>query len=108
MSDSSGFRFGVDRLLDDSGLREALSDRRVAVLAHPASVTSALDHSVDALVHLGLHITALFGPQHGYRGDKQDNMVESADEIDAVHGVLCGAVLRCGLDIVHTVCGRSV
>ncbi|MBL8533037.1 MAG: DUF1343 domain-containing protein [Betaproteobacteria bacterium] len=81
-------KFGIDRLLDDAALRRPLENRRVALLAHPASVTADLTHSLDALATLpGLNITAAFGPQHGLRGDKQDNMVESPDYEDPVHGV---------------------
>ena len=71
--------FGIDRLLADAELRRPLEGKRVALLAHPASVTRDLTHSLDALVAAGLKITAAFGPQHGLRGDKQDNMVESDD-----------------------------
>ena len=81
-------KFGIDRLLDDAALRRPLVNRRVALLAHPASVTADLTHSLDALATLPeLNITAAFGPQHGLRGDKQDNMVESPDFEDPVHGV---------------------
>ncbi|MBP7711254.1 MAG: DUF1343 domain-containing protein [Gammaproteobacteria bacterium] len=81
-------RFGIDRLLDEPALRAPLANRRVALLAHPASVTWDLRHSLDALVALGdLRVTAAFGPQHGLRGDKQDNMMESPDFTDPVHGV---------------------
>jgi uncharacterized protein YbbC (DUF1343 family) len=77
---------GIDRLLDDAALRRPLEGRRVALLAHPASVTRDLTHSIDALAALGtLRLTAGFGPQHGMRGDKQDNMVESQDYRDPVH-----------------------
>ena len=81
-------KFGLDRLLEDSELRKPLAGRRVALLAHPASVTPDLTHSLDALVSLrDLRITAAFGPQHGLRGDKQDNMVESPDFRDPAHGI---------------------
>ena len=81
-------KFGIDRLLEDRALRRALEGKRVALLAHPASVTADLRHSLDALAALGeLEISAAFGPQHGLRGDKQDNMVESADFIDPVHRI---------------------
>ncbi len=80
--------FGVDRLLTEPALRAALAGRRVAVLAHPASVTRELSHTLDALESLpDLRITSAFGPQHGLRGDKQDNMIESPDFHDPVHGV---------------------
>src|SRR5919112_5523612 len=80
--------FGLDRLLADPALRSPLKGKRVALLAHPASVTKDLTHSLDALAALGdIRITAAFGPQHGLRGDKQDNMVESPDFIDPEHQI---------------------
>jgi uncharacterized protein YbbC (DUF1343 family) len=81
-------KFGLDRLLSDPALRAPLAGKRVALLAHPASVTADLTHALDALMACGdLNITAAFGPQHGLRGDKQDNMVESPDFNDPVHGI---------------------
>jgi uncharacterized protein YbbC (DUF1343 family) len=79
--------FGIDRLLAEPELRRRLEGKRVALLAHPASVTRDLMHSLDALVGAGLNVTAAFGPQHGLRGDKQDNMVESDDFTDPVHRI---------------------
>jgi uncharacterized protein YbbC (DUF1343 family) len=79
--------FGIDRLLADAELRRPLEGQRVALLAHPASVTRDLTHSLDALAATGIKLTAAFGPQHGLRGDKQDNMVESEDFTDPVHGI---------------------
>ena len=80
-------KFGIDRLLADPALLRQLEGRRVALIAHPASVTADLTHSLDALIGAGVNITSAFGPQHGLKGDKQDNMVESADEIDARYGI---------------------
>ena len=81
-------KFGIDRLLADPALRRPLHGQRVAVLAHPASVTADLVHSLDALIGCGdVNVTAAFGPQHGLRGDKQDNMIESPDFTDPVHGI---------------------
>lgn len=81
-------QFGLDRLLAESALREPLQGRRVALLAHPASVMRDLTHALDALAALpDVNVTAAFGPQHGLRGDKQDNMVESPDYEDPVHGI---------------------
>ena len=81
-------KFGIDRLLDEPELRKPLAGRRVALLAHPASLTRNLFHSLDALAALGdVRMSAAFGPQHGLRGDKQDNMVESPDYSDPVHGI---------------------
>jgi uncharacterized protein YbbC (DUF1343 family) len=81
-------KFGIDRLLADPALRAPLVGKRIALLAHPASVTEDLTHSLDALSAFDdLKVTAAFGPQHGLRGDKQDNMVESEDFTDPVHGI---------------------
>jgi uncharacterized protein YbbC (DUF1343 family) len=81
-------KFGIDRLLEDPALRKPLAGRRVGLLAHPASVTRALVHSLDALAALeDVRVTVAFGPQHGLRGDKQDNMVESPDFTDPAHGI---------------------
>ena len=79
--------FGIDRLLADPELRKPLEGRRVALLAHPASVTRDLSHSLDALVAAGVNISAVFGPQHGVRGDLQDNMMESPDFTDPKYNV---------------------
>jgi uncharacterized protein YbbC (DUF1343 family) len=81
-------KFGLDRLIEHASLRRPLAGRRVALLAHPASVTRELAHSLDALAMLPeVRLSAAFGPQHGLRGDKQDNMVESEDFIDPVHRI---------------------
>ena len=92
-------KFGVDRLISEPNLRRRLAGRRLALLAHPASVTADLRHSLDALAAFPeLRLSAAFGPQHGLRGDKQDNMIESPDFLDPLLGVpvysLYGAVRR--------------
>ncbi|TZG25157.1 exo-beta-N-acetylmuramidase NamZ family protein [Sphingomonas montanisoli] len=79
--------FGIDRLLADPTLRKPLEGNRVSLLAHPASVTADLTHSLDALVAAGINISAVFGPQHGVRGDLQDNMMESPDFTDPTYGM---------------------
>ncbi|TXC69064.1 DUF1343 domain-containing protein [Sphingorhabdus soli] len=79
---------GLDRLIADPALRAPLTGQRVALLAHPASVTADLTHAIDALGACDeIDLTAAFGPQHGLRGDKQDNMVETEDFIDPIHGI---------------------
>lgn len=81
-------QFGIDRLITDPQLRQALAHKRVALLAHPASVTANLTHTLDALAQLPeVKLTAALGPQHGLRGDKQDNMMESPDFIDPQLGI---------------------
>lgn len=81
-------KFGIDRLLDDPNLRAPLTEKRVGLLAHPASVTQDLTHTLDALAGLpDIKLSAAFGPQHGLRGDKQDNMMESPDFIDPALGI---------------------
>jgi uncharacterized protein YbbC (DUF1343 family) len=80
-------KFGIDRLLSEPDLLQSLSGRRVALVAHPASVTSDLTHSLDALIAAGVNVTSAFGPQHGLKGDKQDNMVETGDETDPAYGI---------------------
>jgi uncharacterized protein YbbC (DUF1343 family) len=81
-------KFGIDRLLTEPELRKPLAGKRVALLAHPASVTADLTHALDALAGLDdINVTSAFGPQHGLRGDKQDNMMESPDFTDPVLGI---------------------
>lgn len=80
-------KFGIDRLLADPELRKPLDGKRVALVAHPASVTADLVHSLDALIAAGINVTSAFGPQHGLKGDKQDNMVETADELDPAYKI---------------------
>ena len=99
-------QFGIDRLLADAALRAPLAGKRVALVAHPASVTADLTHSLDALIAAGVNITSAFGPQHGLKGDKQDNMVETANEVDPSLGIpvfsLYGEVRRPTADMMAT------
>ncbi len=98
--------FGIDRLIADPELLDQLKGRRVALLAHPASVTADLTHSLDALVAAGVNVSAVFGPQHGVRGDLQDNMMESPDYTDPTYGMpvfsLYGEVRRPTGQSMHT------
>jgi uncharacterized protein YbbC (DUF1343 family) len=74
---------GIDRLLEEASFIRLLKGRRVGLVAHPASVTANLSHSLEAMLHLGeFNITCGFGPQHGMRGEKQDNMIESETYVD--------------------------
>jgi len=81
-------KFGIDRLLQQPALRSTLQGQRVALLAHPASVSGDLTHALDALTRLpDIRLAAALGPQHGLRGDRQDNMMESPDFIDPALGI---------------------
>lgn len=81
-------QFGIDRLLQDASLRRELNGRRVGLVGHPASVTASLDHSLYALAALGdVDVTCALGPQHGMRGDKQDNMIETDEFLDPDLGI---------------------
>ena len=99
-------KFGIDRLLTEPELKRQLEGKRVALVAHPASVTADLTHSLDALIAAGIKVTSAFGPQHGLKGDKQDNMVETADETDAHYGIpifsLYGEVRRPSGQMIST------
>ncbi|RZK00990.1 MAG: DUF1343 domain-containing protein [Novosphingobium sp.] len=100
-------KFGIDRLLADSELRRPLAGKRVALIAHPASLTEGLVHSLDALAACpDIALAAAFGPQHGLKGDKQDNMVETGDETDPVYGIpvfsLYGEVRRPSAAMMET------
>jgi uncharacterized protein YbbC (DUF1343 family) len=79
---------GIERFCKERQLRSSLQGKRVALLAHPASVVHDLTHSIDAIMQLpDIKLVAAFGPQHGMRGEKQDNMIESDDYLDPVHHI---------------------
>jgi uncharacterized protein YbbC (DUF1343 family) len=73
---------GLDRLLVEPALQARLRGRRLAVLAHPASVDRELRHIVPLLDALGFDLRILFGPEHGFGGEAQD-MASVADARDA-------------------------
>ena len=76
-------RLGLERLLDgpDSSL---IKGQRVGLVCNPASVDSRLVHASDRLAAgAGWTLTTLFGPQHGFRSDLQENMIESPHARDA-------------------------
>lgn len=64
-----------------------LTGARLGMIVHPASVTSDLVFGVDAVLAAGFDVRALFGPQHGARGEKQDNMIESDSYADPATGL---------------------
>ena len=68
----------VSVTLGSARLASRLDGKRVGLVANPASVDAGLRHVVDAVAALpGVELAALFGPQHGFRSDLQDNMVET-------------------------------
>jgi len=73
---------GIDRLLDtDRGL---VRDTRAGLVCNPASVDARFRHTVDRLAgDPDVSLAAIFGPQHGFRSNLQDNMIESPHETDA-------------------------
>jgi uncharacterized protein YbbC (DUF1343 family) len=76
---------GIERLL--AGAAPDLRGRSLGLIAHPASVTPDLQASHRALMAAGFDLRALFGPQHGARGEKQDNMIESGAFVDPGSGL---------------------
>lgn len=73
---------GIDRVLKEKSLHESLKNKKISLVAHPASVTVNLEHSLNALMKANINVVSAFGPQHGLRGEKQDNMIESDDYVD--------------------------
>ena len=81
-------KLGIEVLLENSELINSLKEKRVSIVASPASVDHSLNHSLDLLQsHKDIHLTSAFGAQHGIKGDKQDNMVETEDEFDEKYGI---------------------
>ena len=71
---------GSDRLLASN----RLDHRRIGVVCNPASLDGEFRHIADRLVsHPGATLTAIFGPQHGFRSDVQENMIETGHARDA-------------------------
>jgi uncharacterized protein YbbC (DUF1343 family) len=65
---------GLERLLGDARLRGL----RLGLVCNPASVDGALRHAAELVAERGdVTLAALFGPQHGFRSDLQDNMIET-------------------------------
>ena len=73
---------GIERLLTTE--RSLVEGRRIGVLCNPASIDSRYRHTADVLFEDGgLTLGAIFGPQHGFRADLQDNMIETPHGRDA-------------------------
>lgn len=84
---SSSVIFGIDSLLSNDEQLRVLKNKQVGLVGHPSSTNRDLQHSLDALIEIGIPVRAAFGPQHGMRGDKQDNMIESDDYVDERHHI---------------------
>lgn len=86
------FLFGLEVFEKDTKLLKNLRGKRVALLGHPASVNARFVSSAKIVEKLAKRynftLTALFGPQHGFHGEKQDNMVESDDFTDNSTGLM--------------------
>lgn len=73
---------GLTRLLESD--RKLIEGQRVGLVSNPASVDAQLAHAADLFARdPGINLAALFGPQHGFRSDLQDNMIESPHARDA-------------------------
>jgi uncharacterized protein YbbC (DUF1343 family) len=72
-------RLGSERLLASS----TLHGKRIGVVCNPASVDHGFAHITDRLAaHPGAELAAIFGPQHGFHSDVQENMIETAHGVD--------------------------
>ncbi len=81
-------QLGIDRLVTEVDLQKKMRNKKLGLLAHAASYTGKMVHTLDALKAIsGFEITCAFGPQHGMRGEKQYNMIESEDYIDPIHQI---------------------
>ncbi len=77
---------GLERLLEEG--HAAVRGARVGLICNQASVDHGFRHAADLLhEHPDIQVTALFGPQHGIRGDVQDNMIETGHSIDRKTGL---------------------
>src|SRR5262249_60286505 len=86
MTDKHHVRLGLEKLLEESG--SSIGRGRIGLICNQASVNHDFQHAADLLhSHTDLRLTTLFGPQHGIRGDVQDNMVETAHAVDRQTGL---------------------
>lgn len=86
MADRIPIKLGIERLLTEE--IDLLRGARVGLICNQASVDHSFRHAADLFhAHPDINLVALFGPQHGIRGDVQDNMVETAHGIDGTTGL---------------------
>jgi len=99
------FLFGIEALLQNQKLLKELKKKRVSLVCHPASVDQNLNHSIDLLMKK-IKLSSAFGPQHGVKGEKQDNMIESTDELHPEYQIpifsLYGTVRRPTKEMMET------
>lgn len=77
---------GLERLLEEG--HPALCGARVGLICNQASVDHSYRHAADLIhEHPDIQLRSLFGPQHGIRGDVQDNMIETGHSIDRKTGL---------------------
>src|SRR5947209_2080588 len=80
----SNLRLGSECLLGSP----RLDGRRVGIVCNPASVDRAFAHIADRIaLHPRARLAAIFGPQHGFRSDVQENMIETAHGADEARRV---------------------
>ncbi len=79
-------KLGLEKVLDEH--KNLLKDLRIGLICNQASVNHQFKHAADLFFeNENANLVALFGPQHGIRGDVQDNMIETAHTIDEITGL---------------------
>jgi uncharacterized protein YbbC (DUF1343 family) len=79
-------KLGLEKILDEH--LHLLENIRVGLICNQASVNHLFQHSADLFYNNPkINLVALFGPQHGIRGDVQDNMVETSHTVDKLTGL---------------------
>ncbi len=74
-------KLGLEKVLDEK--LDVLRNLRVGLICNQASVNHEFRHAADLFYdNAQINLVKLFGPQHGIRGDVQDNMIETAHGID--------------------------
>lgn len=79
-------KLGLEKVLDEQ--KHILKDKRVGLICNQASVDHQFRHAADLFFQdAEINLTTLFGPQHGIRGDVQDNMIETSHAFDKKTGL---------------------
>lgn len=86
MNSKKPIQLGVEKLLEE--IPSSVRGARVGLICNQASVDHDFRHIADRFqANSGLELTTLFGPQHGIRGEVQDNMIETPHTVDSVTGL---------------------